>query len=190
MDDIELVERILKGEAKYFEYIIDKYELSILKYIYSFIGDRAMAEDLCQDTFVSVYNKLYTYNKENKFSTWIYSIAHNKAIDYLRKASKNKEIAIDNIKDSISGERSPQEIVEYKEILGSIENFINTLSLIDKQIVYFKYAHPEMSFKEISKLMGMNESTVKKRYYRLYTKYEKYTNNKIKGGDSYGVSRV
>ncbi|MBK1813515.1 RNA polymerase sigma factor [Clostridium sp. YIM B02505] len=190
MEDKDIVERVLQGEASYFEYIIDKYEIPILKYIYSFIGDRAMAEDLCQETFISVYNKLYTYNSINKFSTWIYSIAHNKSIDYLRKVTKSREIAIDNMKDSLSREKSPQEIVEYKETLDSIEGFIKKLEIIDKQILYLRYAHPDLSFKDISHMMGMNESTVKKRYYRLYDKYEVYLDRNLKGGGSFGLSEI
>jgi RNA polymerase sigma-70 factor (ECF subfamily) len=190
LEDKDIIEHVLQGEALYFEYIIDKYEIPILKYIYSFIGDRTMAEDLCQETFISVYNKLYTYNNINKFSTWIYSIAHNKAIDYLRKATKSREIAIDNIKDSLSKEKSPQEIVEYKETLDSIEGFIKNLDIIDKQILYLRYAHPDISFKDISNMMGMNESTVKKRYYRLYDKYEVYLDRNLKGGGSVGLSKI
>lgn len=190
MEDKDIIEHVLQGEALYFEYIIDKYEIPILKYIYSFIGDRTMAEDLCQETFISVYNKLYTYNNINKFSTWIYSIAHNKSIDYLRKATKSREIAIDNIKDSLSKEKSPQEIVEYKETLDSIEGFIKNLDIIDKQILYLRYAHPDTSFKDISNMMGMNESTVKKRYYRLYDKYEVYLDRNLKGGGSLGLSKI
>lgn len=190
LEDKDIVERVLQGEALYFEYIIDKYEIPILKYIYSFIGDRTMAEDLCQETFISVYNKLYTYNNISKFSTWIYSIAHNKSIDYLRKTTKSREIAIDNIKDSLSREKSPQEIVEYKETLDSIESFIKNLDIIDKQILYLRYAHPDVSFKDISNMMGMNESTVKKRYYRLYDKYEVYLERNLKGGASLGLSRI
>ncbi|GFP78378.1 RNA polymerase sigma factor [Clostridium fungisolvens] len=190
MEDKDIVERVLQGEALYFEYIIDKYEIPILKYIYSFIGDRTMAEDLCQETFISVYNKLYTYNNANKFSTWIYSIAHNKSIDYLRKITKNREIAIDNIKDSLSREKSPQEVVEYKETLDSIEDFIKKLDIIDKQILYLRYAHPDVSFRDISSMMGMNESTVKKRYYRLYDKYEVYLDRNLKGGGSLGLSKI
>ncbi|GFZ34213.1 DNA-directed RNA polymerase sigma-70 factor [Clostridium zeae] len=190
MEDKDIVEKVLQGEALYFEYIIDKYEIPILKYIYSFIGDRTMAEDLCQETFISVYNKLYTYNNINKFSTWIYSIAHNKSIDYLRKITKSREIAIDNIKDSLSREKSPQEIVEYKETLDSIEGFIKNLDIIDKQILYLRYAHPDVSFRDISSMMAMNESTVKKRYYRLYDKYEVYLDKNLKGGGSLGLSKI
>ncbi|GKU27394.1 RNA polymerase sigma factor [Clostridium folliculivorans] len=190
MEDKDIVKHVLQGEALYFEYIIDKYEGPILKYIYSFIGDRTMAEDLCQETFISVYNKLYTYNNISKFSTWIYSIAHNKSIDYLRKITKNREIAIDNIKDSLSREKSPQEIVEYKETLDSIEGFIKNLDIIDKQILYLRYAHPDVSFRDISNMMGMNESTVKKRYYRLYDKYEVYLDRNLKGGVGLGLSKI
>jgi RNA polymerase sigma-70 factor (ECF subfamily) len=85
VDDLELVKDILDGKVDSFNVIICKYEASIFKFILNMVKDHEEAKDLTQDVFITMYNKLYTYRGEKKFSSWLYQIARNKGVDYLRK---------------------------------------------------------------------------------------------------------
>ncbi len=175
MEDLELVNKVLKGDIDSFEKIILKYEKMIFNFIYNIINEREASEDLTQEVFISAYNKLYTFNKKYKFSTWLYQIAKNKSIDYIRKRDKEKQISMENMEITPDRGESPGEIVEYKELKQSIENFIGTLDDKNKQILLLRYIYDKFTFNDIAEMVGMSQAAVKKRYYSIYEKYKKHT---------------
>ena len=187
MDDISLVEKVLSGDINAFEAIIDKYEEAIFRFIYSIVGQKEVAEDLCQETFIKVYNKLNLFNKEAKFSTWTYQIAKNTTIDYIRANSKIEKVSSDCLEIAKSSEESPEDIVEFKDTKSGVEQFIKTLDPVDKKILSIRYNAAEITFKEIAEILNMNLSTVKKRYYNIYNKYKSFTkpSKSYKGSDAY-----
>src|ERR671921_156498 len=83
--DTELVVRALAGREDGFEELVRRYQRPIVAYVYRMVGDYDAALDLAQEVFIRVYNSLGRYRPEFKFSTWIYRIAHNAAIDHLRR---------------------------------------------------------------------------------------------------------
>src|SRR5215471_5244226 len=85
LTDGELVVTAIKGREASFEELVRRYQRPIAAYIYRMVGDYDAALDLTQDVFIKVYNSLARYRSEFKFSTWIYKIAHNTAIDHLRR---------------------------------------------------------------------------------------------------------
>jgi len=97
--DAELVVRALSGRADGFEELVRRYQRPIVAYVYRMVGDYDAALDLTQEVFIRVYNSLGRYRAEFKFSTWIYRIAHNAAIDHLRRvgASRTEEMTVENL---------------------------------------------------------------------------------------------
>src|SRR5260370_41483269 len=83
--DSEVVLSALAGRETSFEELVRRYQRPIAAYVYRMVGDYDAALDLTQEVFIKVYNSLTRYRSEFKFSTWIYKIAHNAAIDYLRR---------------------------------------------------------------------------------------------------------
>src|SRR5262245_1301972 len=83
--DYELVSSAIAGRESGFEELVRRYQRPIAAYVYRMIGDYDAALDLTQEVFIKVYNSLTRYRSEFKFSTWIYKIAHNAAIDTLRR---------------------------------------------------------------------------------------------------------
>src|SRR5436305_14508719 len=83
--DGELVTNALAGREACFEELVRRYQRPIAAYVYRMVGDYDSALDLTQEVFIKVYNSLARYRSEFKFSTWIYKIAHNAAIDHLRR---------------------------------------------------------------------------------------------------------
>src|SRR5881398_4005338 len=83
--DYELVQSAVAGREASFEELVRRYQRPIAAYVYRMVGDYDAALDLTQEVFIKVYNSLARYRSEFKFSTWIYKIAHNVAIDYLRR---------------------------------------------------------------------------------------------------------
>lgn len=192
LQDKEIVERILNGDVQAFELIINRYEISIVRFIYQMVRDKETAEDLTQEVFILAYNKLFTYKSDYKFSAWLYRIARNKTIDYIRKEGKVKSVNLDDIGPICSNESSPEEIIEFRELKETIESFIRTLDIIDKQILTLRYTKHELTFNDIADMMNMSLSSVKKRYYKIYDKYEKYLsrNNLVKRGEDYELQQI
>src|SRR6266699_3325774 len=83
--DRELVASAVTGLEGGFEELVRRYQRPISGYVYRMVGDYEAALDLTQEIFIKVYGSLARYRSEFKFSTWIYKIAHNCAVDYLRR---------------------------------------------------------------------------------------------------------
>lgn len=183
MDDLDLVQNILKGDDRAFELLLKKYQLEMSRYIYSNVKDNEATKDIVQEVFISVYNKLYTFNQKYKFKTWLYTIARNKCIDYIRK---NKKFLIDSavsIDLMQSNEACPSNVAEFNEMKSSISAFIATLDEKNKQLLYLKYYHDDITFHDIGIILNISESATKTRYYSLYKRYINFLNksNKVRG---------
>src|ERR1044071_5394407 len=91
--DRELVATAANGLEGGFEELVRRYQRPISAYVYRMVGDYDCALDLTQEIFIKVYASLARYRPEFKFSTWIYKIAHNAAIDHLRRHATREAIA-------------------------------------------------------------------------------------------------
>lgn len=187
-EDISLVEEILNGNIDSFNILINKYELIVLKFVYGIIKDKEASEDITQEVFITIYNKLYQYDKNYKFSNWLLQIAKNKAFDYVRKFKRVYEANIEECIGAKDLEPSPEDKLEYKETKELVRSFINNLDEIDRQIFILRYSS-EKTFCEISVILGINESTIKRRYYKGKAAFFKlYKSNKYSlGGENYGL---
>lgn len=178
---MKLVLEVLKGNIDSFNILVNKYEFIILKFVYNTIKDREAAEDITQEVFITVYNKLYTFKKEYKFSNWLFQIARNKCIDYVRKYKRVYEANVEDVHELASNEISPEQNAEYKEVKKLVEDFINTLNDIDKQIIILRYSNERVTFLDISEILNMSESAVKRRYYKTREKFKDFRLKKEKG---------
>lgn len=172
-EDLILVEGTLNGKIKSFEDLVSKYEIVVMRFIYSMIKDKQISEDITQEVFITVYNKLYTFDSKYKFYSWILRIAKNKCIDHIRKYSKINETNIDETLGISSKEISPENIIEFKETKEIIRRYINSLGELDKQIIMLRYSS-DVTFSEISKILDISESSVKRRYYKIKEQFKKY----------------
>lgn len=92
MSDSELATEAVGGDERLFREIVERYQKRLLNFIYYLIADREKAEDLVQEAFVRVSHHLHRYNPEQRFSTWIYSIAKNLAKNELRNRSRDRVV--------------------------------------------------------------------------------------------------
>jgi RNA polymerase sigma-70 factor, ECF subfamily len=180
-EDLKLVQEVLKGNIDSFNILVNKYEFAILRFVYNTIKDREAAEDIAQEVFITVYNKLYTYNKDYKFSNWLYQIAKNKCIDYVRKYKRVYEANVEDAHEVISNEVSPEQSAEFKEVKKLVEAFLDTLNDVDRQIVLLRYTNDRMTFIDIAQVLNMGESAVKRRYYKARERFREYRLSKEKG---------
>src|SRR5258707_14715023 len=119
--DRDLVATAMSGIEGSFEELVRRYQRPISAYVYRMVGDYDSALDLTQEIFIKVYGSLSRYRAEFKISTWIYKIAHNSAVDHLRRNSTREQSLINGIEGDQyelpieSGRLSPEQESERKE---------------------------------------------------------------------------
>lgn len=180
-EDLKLVNEVLNGNIDSFNILVNKYEMVILRFVYNMIKDKEAAEDITQEVFITLYNKLYTYKDQYKFSNWLYQIARNKCIDYIRKYKRVYEANMEDVRDVASRDISPEQSAEYKETKKLVESFIKDLNDIDKQIITLRYSGNCVTFTDIAEILNMSESAVKRRYYKTRDKFKEFSLIREKG---------
>jgi len=167
--DCDLVSQAITGREAGFEEMVRRYQRPIASYIYRMTGDYEAALDLTQEVFIKVYGSLARYRPEYKFSTWIYRIAHNTAIDHLRRHStREQEMAKDengNERPVASGAPTPEQLSERAERRAEIEDVIRALPPSYRELIILRHAH-DLSYDEIAEVTGLPLGTVKNRIFR------------------------
>jgi len=170
--DEKLVEYFRSGEKKALEVLVFRYFKVIYNFCSRYVGDVNVAEDITQETFVKVWKNLNRFDTHKKFKTWIFQIAKNTCIDYLRK---KKSIPFSNFEDEdgtnnfvdnfVDNSPLPDEIFIRKDLSDFLEKNINELP-VNYKMVILMYHKNEFNFREISEIMDESVDTIKSRYRR------------------------
>src|SRR6476646_4180467 len=169
--DRELVAIAVNGIDGSFEELVRRYQRPISAYVYRMIGDYESALDLTQEIFIKVYNSLRRYRSEFKFSTWIYKIAHNSAVDHLRRTATREQSLISGTESETfelpieSSRLSPEQKSERKERRGEIESVIRTLPGNYRELIILRHSQ-DLTYEEIVEVTGLPLGTVKNRLFR------------------------
>jgi RNA polymerase sigma-70 factor (ECF subfamily) len=172
LTDQEVVARARQGREAAFKELIGRYERPVFSLIYRLVRDRERAEDLCQDTFIKVLNALDRYDPSYKFSSWIFKIAHNTALDLLRKkepetlslegsphATTTAEAEASTVSVA-SDTPSPEEYTVHQELSGTLERAIGRLRPEYRTAIVL--CHMEgRPYEEIAEIMSVPLGTVK-----------------------------
>lgn len=169
--DCELVATAVSGLEGSFEELVRRYQRPISAYVYRMVGDYESALDLTQEIFIKVYNSLRRYRPEFKFSTWIYKIAHNSAVDHLRRINTREQSLISGSDGEHfelpieSGRPSPEQESERKERRIEIESVVRTLPANYRELVILRHSQ-DLTYEEIVEVTGLPLGTVKNRLFR------------------------
>lgn len=165
ISDNELVEIIRQKNPDRYDEIMDRYQGKLFAYLYRLVGSKEDAEDILQDVFLKAYENLNSYNSKRKFSSWIYRISHNEAVNYIRRKSLKKFISWESVvmsKDKLeisSRENGVDKNLLKKEKKQELEKAIENLPFKYKQILILRY-FSEKSYQEISEILGKPMNTV------------------------------
>jgi RNA polymerase sigma-70 factor (ECF subfamily) len=170
--DSELIARAIHGETEFFEHIVHRYNRPVTKYIYRMVGDYETALDLTQEVFLKVYTALDRYDERYKFSTWLFKIASNHTIDYLRKQNGNT-FSLDEVNgesdrnpfEAVSDEPSPERQAILNQRRTVMESIIAGLPLLYRQVIVLRHV-AELEYEEIAEVSGLPLGTVKNRLFR------------------------
>ncbi|HEX6284303.1 MAG TPA: sigma-70 family RNA polymerase sigma factor [Pyrinomonadaceae bacterium] len=169
--DRELVAIAVTGFDGSFEELVRRYQRPISAYVYRMVGNYESALDLTQEIFIKVYNSLNRYRPEFKFSTWIYKIAHNAAVDHLRRtATREQSLVMGPEGDTFdlpleSARLSPEQESERKERRTEIEGVVRALPANYRELIVLRHSQ-DLSYEEIVEVTGLPLGTVKNRLFR------------------------
>ena len=169
--DGELISNVINGREDGFEELVRRYQKPITGYVFRIVGDYDLSLDVTQEVFIKVYNSLHRYSSEFKFSTWLYRIAHNAAIDHLRRNAINPQsLETENADGTYqiqieSPNRSPEQDREISEWRTEIGQVIKLLPDAYKQLILLRHAS-DLSYAEIAEVTGLPLGTVKNRLFR------------------------
>lgn len=183
--DKDYVERALQGDEAGYAALVDKYQNALYHHIRKIIRDRREIDDLVQESFIKAFSALDSYSTQYAFSTWLYKIATNHAIDYLRK-KKLKTQSIDKPINTREGEmevelpdttyRPDRHIVEDQR-KSLIQEAIDQLPPKYYRVIVLRHQH-EKSYDEIARELDLPLGTVKAHIFRARELLNKYLREK------------
>lgn len=172
-EDLQLIRGTLGGDFRAFENIVDKYQGKIFRHLRKMVNDPSLAEDLLQDTFLNAYRGLNSFTGASSFSTWLFRIATNSALMYLRKErpetveydDKVLTDSVDVLTPSPAFVSTPLEILLSLEGKEKIEEAIDQLPLIYRSVVVLRDVEG-FSLEEVANILGASIPAIKSRLHR------------------------
>lgn len=173
-EDVELMRRFKRGDAKAFEALLQKHKKPVYNFCLRMIGDRTGAEDAMQEVFLRVLRSAQDWEKQAKFTTWLYTIARNHCVDLLRRASYRQTTSLDQtfgneeggstLQDRVADEAAlaPDRGAESVRLRSLLASALAALPAEQREVFVMR-EHAGMPFKDIALVVGVPENTVKSR---------------------------
>jgi RNA polymerase sigma-70 factor (ECF subfamily) len=173
--DEGLMLRYQKGEVRAFEILLGRHRRPVFNFILRYVGQPAQAEDLLQEVFLRVIKSADAYQRQAKFTTWLYTIARNLCVDAARRGKHRRAYSLDVPMDQDAGKDGATLLdvvpdkgagtdrkVISKELNGKLQAAIGKLSE-DQREVFLMREFLDMPFRDIAEVVGCPENTVKSR---------------------------
>ena len=170
-DDVALIRRVLAGDETAFAKLVNKYQKPVHTLAWRKIGDFHIAEDITQDTFLKVYQRLHTLKNPNQFSGWLYVITANLCATWLRKKRIQTQPLEDTETTMIQEDAYSQHVVEERIRTEAesqrevVKKLLAKLKESERTVMTLHYLG-EMTVAEISRFLGVSASTIKSRLRR------------------------
>ncbi len=165
LSDSVLVELYISGNEKCLEELINRHKRQIFSFILKHVKDRALAEDIFQDSFIRVIRTLKSdnYQEEGKFLPWVMRIAHNLVHDHFRSTKRKKSVSVDNsdydfFERFVSSESTAQDRIQQLQLQKDVRKWVNQLPFEIKQVVIMR-TFLDLSFKEIAEITNVPINT-------------------------------
>ncbi|MEM9675846.1 MAG: RNA polymerase sigma factor [Bacteroidota bacterium] len=160
MDDDYYLDKVCKGDTSSYQYFVNKYKDMAFSIAVSVVKDEFVAEEVVQDAFLNAFNGLKSFNRQSKFSTWLYRIVTNEAFKRLKKMKKEQVVSfVDNYNHQAADKSSFASLNEDEQTY-IINEALKRLSPNESLVLRLFYLEEE-SIKEVSQITGWSESKVK-----------------------------
>lgn len=179
--DEEMVEEYLKSRCPdLFEQLVRRYEREIYTYLRRFLGDAQEAEDVFQATFLSVHLRIDQFERGRRFRPWLYAIASNKAIDFMRRNKRHQLGSLNTVLSNSDGDETlmhklanhdahPDECAERNENASRVRDALSQLNEPTQQLIQLAFFQ-EMKYADISEILRIPVGTVKSRVFTAIRK--------------------
>ena len=170
MDHIELIQQIKQGDENSFNILVKQNLTMILNFVYRFCYDTDLAEDITQEVFIKIWKNIKKFDETKNFKSWMFTIAKNTAIDFIRKKRIIPFSSFNNDNDDYINNIQDEKLNLLNEIIkkdnrSKLSKIIKNLNN-KQQLVLYLYYYEEMNFREISEILGISVNTVKSQHFR------------------------
>jgi len=183
LSDIELIEQTLAGNQAAYAELVKRHQRFVFTLAMRFSKSREDAEEIAQDCFIKAYRSLASFQKQSKFSTWLYSIVYTTAMTYLRKKrvdtdsidDENTYIQLENHSSGLNNNMAENKSRSYylNEAIGQL--------LPDDAAIISLFYMGEQSLEEIGQTLGMESNTVKVKLFRARQRLKEKLEKNLKG---------
>ncbi|HSE48268.1 MAG TPA: sigma-70 family RNA polymerase sigma factor [Terriglobales bacterium] len=175
LDDAAVMLRVQTGDDAAFDYLVEKFRRPIVSFMYRNAHNQGVAEELAQEVFLRVYRSKQTYAAEAKFSTWLYRIATNLAVNHARDTRGEKAgVSLDEPDqetgqtiDVADAQPNVEQQMLRRERLAAIRRHVDELPE-RQRLAVIMHKYQEMDYREIAKVLKLSESATKSLLFRAY----------------------
>ena len=174
LSDEALMTSVREGQTSHFDVLLVRYETRVISFAYRMIGNYESARDILQQAFLKILEQADHYEPRAQFSTFLYQVTRNLCINELKRSSRRRSVSLDQelysdasqvtfLRDALpGGQGTPDDLLVRDEIRTAIRRAIARLPAIYREVVVLRIFE-ELPYREISKITGAGENTVKSR---------------------------
>ena len=177
LSDAEVMLRVAAGDDPAFDYLVEKYRRPMISFMYRMTRNQAVAEELAQEVFLRVYRSRQSYEASAKFTTWLYRIATNLAVNHARDTKHERPENTVNIDepdmetgmtvDVADAGMNAEQIILRRERLAAIRKQVEALPERQRMAVLM-HKYQNMDYKQIAAVLKLSESATKSLLFRAY----------------------
>lgn len=176
-DELDVIERVKSGDVNAFEALVLEHQNKVYSLALRMVGNEEDARDLSQEAFIRAFNSLSGFRGDSRFSVWLYRLATNICIDFLRSRGKRRASSLnyetddgDEGETELPDERfSPETVLTRRELYASVNRGLESLSPEYRAIIVLREVNG-LSYEEIGRTLKLEEGTVKSRLFRARKK--------------------
>lgn len=176
-EESRIVQKVIRGDVNAFEKLVLAYEKNVYNIALRMTGNSEDASDMTQEAFIKAYNSLQSFRGDSKFSVWLYRIATNVCLDFLRSRSRKPTVSLsvednegEDVQLDVADEsQSPELLLDRQMTRESVRRGLETLLPEYRQILLLREIQG-LSYDEISQALGLEVGTVKSRIFRARKK--------------------
>jgi len=173
--DFKAIQQCLSGNQEAFEKLVTRYQKPVYNLVYRLLGNAEDAKDITQEAFVKAYQSLAKHNPELAFHSWLFRIAQNLSIDYLRRKKRRITVSLDETPENYPHEVQQPELADTapdarsilieKQKCDHIQNIINSLPEQYKSVIILRHIEG-LRLEEIAQILNLPLGTIKTNLYR------------------------
>lgn len=171
--DHQAIERFLAGDASAFEELYHRYQPYVYNVVYGIVQNADDAWDVTQDVFLHVYDSLARFRGSSAFSTWLYRVAVNAAITFMRKQKRHLQVPLDAVREFRADiDAEPEQQATKAEAQQAVQQMLAQLPEQQRAVLVLRYFQ-QLSIEEIAEVMNASVAAVKVRLHRARNNFRR-----------------